>query len=219
MVVEHPCFSLRNLFGSISVFFVSFLVCSGYLVPEIINKSLIEGNTLKSGRYAITFPAIEWIGEQESDSIVAIGNSVLQYATDGQCISERLGGEATVYNLAISGANPYTEMIQIPSLVAAQPTMVMLDLGPNSLWPFYNSSSLDEYIQFRFTILSLTSGLQLSEEWGHLLRSNDHPYIASSIHDAWRCQVPIRKPPLTTSSGKKWMNTSTFRTIREACQR
>ena len=180
---EHPGFSLRNLFSSFSIFFVSFLACSSYIVPEMVNTSLIEGNTLKSGRYAITFPAIEWIGEQESDSIVAIGNSVLQYAADGQCISERLGGKATVYNLAISGANPYTEMIQIPAMVEAQPTMVMLDLGPNSLWPFYNSSSLDEYIQFRFTILSITSGLQASDDWGHLLRSIDHPYIASSLHE------------------------------------
>ena len=75
---EHPGFSLRNLFSSFSIFFVSFLACSSYIVPEMVNTSLIEGNTLKSGRYAITFPAIEWIGEQESDSIVAIGNSVLQ---------------------------------------------------------------------------------------------------------------------------------------------
>ena len=61
--------------------------------------------------------------------------------------------------------------------------MVMLDLGPNSLWPFYNSSSLDEYIQFRFTILSITSGLQASEDWGHLLRSNDRSYIAASVQE------------------------------------
>jgi hypothetical protein len=98
-------------------------------------------------------------------------------------MSERLESKATVYNLAISGANPYTEMIQIPALVEAQPTMVMLDLGPNSLWPFYNSSSLDEYIQFRFTILSITSGLQASEDWGHLLRSNDRSYIAASVQE------------------------------------
>ena len=183
MVGEQPTHSFGNLLGSLAVFFVSFLVCSGYLVPELVNKSLIEGNALKSGRYAITFPAIEWIGEQDSDTIVAIGNSVLQYATDGECIGERLNGDATVYNLAISGANPYTEIIQIPALVEAAPKMVLLDLGPNSLWPFYNSSSLDEYIQFRFTILSLTAGLQDAEAWSHLLRAQDRTFIASSLEE------------------------------------
>ena len=64
MVGEQPTHSFGNLLSSLAVFFVSFLVCSGYLVPEFVNKNLIEGNVLKSGRYAITFPAIEWIGEQ-----------------------------------------------------------------------------------------------------------------------------------------------------------
>ncbi len=186
MGAEQPNFSFGSLLSSFAVFFVSFLVCSGYLVPDLVNKSLIEGNTLKSGRYAITFPAIEWIDEQESDAIVAIGNSVLQYATDGQCIREQLNGKNPVYNLAISGANPYTEMVQIPALVEAQPKMVLLDLGPNSLWSFYNSSSLDEYIQFRFTILSLTSGLQDSGDWNHLLRSQDRPFIASTLEERIR---------------------------------
>lgn len=183
MVGEEPSHSFRTLLGSVAVFFVSFLLCSGYLVPDLVNKSLIEGNVLKSGRYAITFPALEWIGEQDSEAIVAIGNSVLQYATDGECIGERLADDATVYNLAISGANPYTEMIQIPALVDAQPEMVLLDLGPNSLWSFYNSSSLDEYIQFRFTILSLTSNLQDSEDWGQFLRMQDRPFVASSFEE------------------------------------
>ena len=183
MMVEPTSFSIRQLWRSLAFCFVTFLVCSSYLVPELVNKRLIEGNALNSGRYAVTFPALEWIGEQEGDAIVAIGNSVLQYATDGACIGERLENDVTVYNLAISGANPYTEVVQVPALIEARPKMVLVDLGPNSLWPFYTSSSLDEYIQFRFTILSLTSDLQSSTEWGHLLRPQDRPFIASSVEE------------------------------------
>ena len=55
---------------------------------------------------------------EETKSIITIGSSILQYATDGGCISNRLNNdEYRVYNLAMSGANPYTEMLQIPKLL------------------------------------------------------------------------------------------------------
>ena len=150
--------SLASLMASIGALFVTYLVCSSLIVPDLVNKSLVEGNSLSSGRYGVTFPAIESIGELESDAIVTIGSSILQYATDGACISEKLTTENTrVYNLAISGANPYTEMVQILALTDMKPRMVLLDLGPNSLWNFYESESLDDYIEFRFTVLSITA--------------------------------------------------------------
>lgn len=176
--------TLGGLLSSFGALFVTYLVFSGVVVPDLVNKGLVEGNAIKSGRYAVTFPGIETIAEQDSDAIVTIGSSILQYATDGECITNRLTTSNTkVYNLAISGGNPYTEMIQIPALVKAQPKMVLLDLGPNSLWNFYESESLDEYIQFRFTILSITSDLQSVDEWKHLLRPQDKNYTAYSIHD------------------------------------
>ena len=148
---------ISDLFGSIFVLCVVFLFSSTSLFPQVVNNSLIESNAIKSGRYAVTFPALETIEHEESEAIVTIGSSILQYATDGRCITEQLEiPNHNVYNLAISGANPYTEMIQIPKLVEANPRAVLLDLGPNSLWNFYESDSLDEYIQFRLTILSLS---------------------------------------------------------------
>ena len=50
MGAEQPNFSFGSLLSSFAVFFVSFLVCSGYLVPDLVNKSLIEGNTLNVRR-------------------------------------------------------------------------------------------------------------------------------------------------------------------------
>ena len=172
---------IGDFFGSIFVLFVVFLFSSTSLFPQVVNNSLIESNAIKSGRYAVTFPALETIEAEESEAIITIGSSILQYATDGRCITEQLDiPNHNVYNLAISGANPYTEMIQIPKLVEAHPRAILLDLGPNSLWNFYESNSLDEYIQFRFTILSITMAFNTSLEWEHLLRERDREYIATT---------------------------------------
>jgi len=168
--------------GSILALGLVFLFSSSYLFPQIVNDSLIETDAIKSGRYAVTFPALETIEHEESEAIVTIGSSILQYATDGRCITEQLDmPNHNVYNLAISGANPYTEMIQIPKLVEVRPRAVLLDLGPNSLWDFYESESLNEYIQFRFTILSMTMQYNMSLEWEHLLRDVDRDYIATTL--------------------------------------
>ena len=169
---------------SLGCFVIVFLFLSGSVVPTVVNDGLIEGNFIKSGRYAITHPAMESIASEESDAVVVIGSSILQYATDGQCIGERLEDDNTrVYNLAIGGANPYTEMLQIPSLIDAKPKAVIIDLGPNALWEFYESESLDEYIQFRFTILSLTMGLGEEQGWSDLVRNRDKAYVASSLEE------------------------------------
>ena len=177
-----PTTSLGQLTASLISLAVVFLFLSGAVVPQLVNDSLIEGNIIDSGRYAVTQPALDTISNTEGESIVVIGSSILQYATDGACIGAKLNREnAKVYNLAIGGANPYTEMLQIPALVEAKPSTVIVDLGPNSLWNFYESESLDEYIQFRFTILSITLGLDGEVEWYPLIRERDRPYIATSV--------------------------------------
>ena len=104
---------------------------SSIIFPTLVNKGLIEGNFIKNGRYGVTNPALETIASQDEPAIITIGSSILEYATDGQCISERLHANDTkVYNLAISGGNPYTELLQVPALIEAKPKAVLLDLGP-----------------------------------------------------------------------------------------
>ena len=53
-----------------------------------------------------------------------------------------------VYNLAIPGSMPYMEMIQTEAAVRASPDLVMLEVGPNSLWDvdeFSNQGLLDYF--------------------------------------------------------------------------
>ena len=70
-------------------------------------------------------------------AVIAIGSSIIQASVDGVCISEMIDSPDTdVFNLGISGAIPYTEILQIPALINANPELVSLDLGPNSLWNY-----------------------------------------------------------------------------------
>ncbi|MAR46895.1 MAG: hypothetical protein CMA41_03720, partial [Euryarchaeota archaeon] len=122
-------------------------------VSPLVTQKLISTPLIENSRYAITFPALDYIEDLQDEAVVAIGSSIIRSAVNGTCITEEIGREGLgVYNLGISGANPYTEMAQIPALVQTNPELVMLDFGPNGLWNFYDSNELDEYIQFRFTI-------------------------------------------------------------------
>ena len=52
------------------------------------------------------------------------------------------------------------------------------DIGPNGLWDFYESESLDEYFRFRFTINSIGMGNDDIGEWTNLIRERDKQWIA-----------------------------------------
>jgi hypothetical protein len=196
-----------GLVSSLGVLFLTLLVASGIAVPDVVNRALFEGNTLNSGRYAMTGPGLDTVASHDTEAIITLGSSLLQYATDGACITEGLASDRyTMYNFAISGANPYTEVLQIPKVVAAEPRMVVLDVGPNALWDFYESESLDEYIQFRFTILSLTLGLAEGEGPLELVRLRDRPYVAASLEE---------KMALTASYSQKALEDRLFATFHE----
>ena len=174
-------FSKRDFAYSIISILLTLLLSVGNVFPQIIDDALVEGSVLRDARFAITEHALESIKNEETKSIITIGSSILQYATDGGCISNRLNNdEYRVYNLAMSGANPYTEMLQIPKLIESKPSMVLLDLGPNALWDFYESKQLDEYIELRFSILSMSMSYTSSESWQPLIRESDKEYIADS---------------------------------------
>ena len=55
---------------------------------------------------------------------------------------------------------------------------MIIDLGPNGLWEFYESESLDEYIQFRFTINSIAMENDDIGGWTELIREQDKQWIA-----------------------------------------
>ena len=171
-------FSKLSLLSSLGALFLSSLLLSSVLAPTIGEK-LITSDLTSNSRYGVTFPALEYIEGLDESSVVGIGSSIIQAALDGSCITEKLGDKGTsVYNLGISGGNPYTESLQIPALVRANPELVILDLGPNGLWNFYDSDDLNDYIQFRFTINSISMGHEDIGEWHNFIREKDQQWLA-----------------------------------------
>jgi len=175
---ETKDFTTLSLVSSLGALFLSSLLLSSVLAPTVGEK-LITSDLTSNSRYGVTFPALEYIEDLDENSVIGIGSSIIQAALNGSCITEKLDNQDTsVYNLGISGANPYTESLQIPALIRANPELVILDLGPNGLWDFYESEDLDEYIQFRFTINSVSMGHEDLGEWHKFIREKDQQWLA-----------------------------------------
>lgn len=170
----------RELLGSLlSLFLVGLFLASS--VSPLVTQKLITTPLTTNSRYAVTFPALEYIEELGDESVVAIGTSIIRSSVNGSCITNEIDRENLgVFNLGIKGANPYTEMVQIPALVQADPELVLVELGPNGLWNFYDSDDLNEYIQFRFTINSINMRTKHLGEWTNLIRDIDQQWVAKT---------------------------------------
>ena len=171
--------SKTGLFTSLFALFCTMIFLHTSLVSTVVVDSIVSSNLVRSPTYGKTFPALHSLEDYDGKKVVAIGSSIMQYSIDGNCIGESMeSDDVSVFNLAVSGANPYTEILQIPALIKADPELVIIDLGPNGLWEFYESESLDEYIQFRFTINSIAMENDDIGGWTELIRERDKQWIA-----------------------------------------
>ena len=133
----------------------TFLITTSIFSSLIIQPLLFDASVVRTGRYALTMDAWDSIEEDDAVSVVGIGSSMLQYAMNGTCIEEEMASSNTfVYNLAIPGSMPYMEMIQTEAAVRASPDLVMLEVGPNSLWDVdeFSNQGLLDYFEMRLTI-------------------------------------------------------------------
>ena len=172
--------NLFTLAKSSIVASLTFLFVSTFVVNPLVTNAMIESQILSNGRYAIIYDAHETIGEFGEFKATAIGSSIIRDAVDGLCISQNMESErgAGIFNLGISGGNPYTEMVQTQAVINSKTDLVLLELGPNNLWQFYDSQQLDDYIEFRFSINSITMDHDDIGRWTELIRERDLPYVA-----------------------------------------
>ena len=173
----------NQLFLSIMIGAVTILMISTSAGPAIVKPLLLDGSLISDGRYAFVFDAHESIGDDGVVSVVGIGSSVTQYAMNGECMqNESVVEDARFYNLNVGG-KAYSEMVQIPALIRAQPDVVMVEVRPNSLWGWNGDGweSLREYHEFRFQLLSMNMASDDIGGWYDILEPNDqiHRY---SIH-------------------------------------
>ena len=156
---------------------------STLVINPIISDALIESDIISNGRYAMIYDAHDTIGDFGGTKITAIGSSIIRDTFDGMCISQKIQSKDTVgvFNLGISGGNPYTEMIQTPAIITSQPDIVVIELGPNNLWEFYESEKLNDYIEFRFKINSITMSQDDIGDWTELIRIEDENFVSTTI--------------------------------------
>lgn len=161
--------------------------------PAIVKPLLLDGSLISNGRFAFIYNAYETVGEDESPSVVGIGSSIMLAAMNGTCMQEESAIEgALFYNFAMSGGKPYSEMIQIPALIEAKPDVVMLEIGPNSLYGWESDvyqKGIHDYNEFRFQLMSMGMSQQHIGGWFDILDNIDKQWIDTDSYgknEAWR---------------------------------
>ena len=186
-----------ELLLSCMIAIVAVLMLSTSVGPAIVKPLLLDGSLISNGRFAFVFDAYETVGDDEVPSVVGIGSSILLAAMNGTCMQDESNvANARFYNFAMPGDKPYTEMVQIPMLIEANPDVVMLEVGPNGLYGWnenHEPRGNSDYNQFRFRLMSMGASPQHIGDWYDVLDQRDRGFIETSIlekADAWGEYVP-----------------------------
>lgn len=161
--------------------------------PAIVKPLLLDGSLISNGRFAFVYDAYETIGDDDAPSIVGIGSSILMAGMNGTCMQEESQVEnSRFYNMAMSGGKPYSEMLQIPALIDSNPDVVLVEIGPNSLYGWDENSSFYhtvlEYHEFRFQLMSMAMGSDGFGDWYSVLDDVDKQWVDTNQYarnDAW----------------------------------
>ena len=170
-----------NFFYSLFIGLVVTLFFISNAGQYIAEDELLNGSVVP-GRFSITYEGYKYIANDESRSVVGIGSSIMQYAMDGKCMSALSEVEnSKFYNFGMSGGSPYVEMVQIPSLIEAGPSIVIVEIGPNSLWGWDNKDQdMLDYFELRFPLISMQMTHDLNGEWYEILEQQDKDYFLNS---------------------------------------
>ena len=133
-----------DLFFSIIIAAIVALFVSSSVSPALVQPLLLDGSLISNGRFAFIYDAYDTIEDDDVPSIVGIGSSILMAGMNGTCMQEESSiKNARFYNMAMSGGKPYSEMLQIPALIDSKPDVVMVEIGPNSLYGWNGSNYID----------------------------------------------------------------------------
>jgi hypothetical protein len=184
---------LSELFFSVIITAITGLFITSSIGPAMVQPLLLDGSLISNGRFAFIYDAYDTIEDDDVPSIVGIGSSILMAGMNGTCMQEESSIEnARFYNMAMSGGKPYSEMLQIPALIESKPDIVMVEIGPNSLYgwnensSFYNS--VIEYNEFRFQLMSMGMETNQIGDWYEVLDTVDKQWIETNRFgrlDAW----------------------------------
>lgn len=179
--------NLPSLLISLAITFIVFIVLSSTYNSVIVKPLLKDGSLITHGRFMITFDALETIQKDEAVSVVAVGSSITRASIDGNCI-ENLSqiDDLEVYNLGLSGAIPYTELMQLTALINSKPDIVLLEAGVNSFWDMdvqekEFGSDTPAYIEFRMKLNSIQMKDGDFGDWTDIIRDEHRDFLLDDI--------------------------------------
>lgn len=179
--------NLPSLLISLAIAFIVFIVLSSTYNSVIVKPLLKDGSLITHGRFMITFDALETIQKDEAVSVVAVGSSITRASIDGNCI-ENLSqiDDLEVYNLGLSGAIPYTELMQLTALINSKPDIVLLEAGVNSFWDMdvqkkEFGSNTPAYIEFRMKLNSIQMKDGDFGDWTDIIRDEHRDFLLNDL--------------------------------------
>lgn len=182
-----PNTNLHSLLISLAIAFIVFIILSSTLNSVIVKPLLKDGSIISHGRFMITFDALETIQMDEGPSVVAIGSSITRASIDGNCIENMSSIEdLEVYNLGLSGAVPYTELMQLSALIDSKPDIVLLETGVNSFWDldtqeYQFGSDISSYIELRMKLNSIQMRDSDFGDWTDIIRDEHKQFLLDDV--------------------------------------
>ena len=183
---------ISELFFSVIIAAITGLFITSSIGPALVQPLLLDGSLISNGRFAFVYDAYDTIEDDDVPSIVGIGSSILMAGMNGTCMQKESSiKNARFYNMAMSGGKPYSEMLQIPALIDSKPDVVMVEIGPNSLYGWNGSNYIDgitDYNEFRFQLMSMGMKTNQFDSWYDVLDPIDKEWIETNRFgrlDAW----------------------------------
>jgi hypothetical protein len=140
-----------------------------------------DGSMLTGTRYTITQDALDTISEDNMISVIGTGSSQMFKALDGGCVSEKIGNNAMVYNLAQPSSRAYTDMLHIPKIVNSNPEIILIEISPNLLGN--TSKSSEEYVELRFKLDTMNQDSSDLGGWVDLIDPKHRDWVALNEYE------------------------------------
>jgi hypothetical protein len=103
------------------------------MTDSVIDRKLQDGSVMELGRYHFTFDAYEHISDVDGPKVIFLGSSKMREAADGHLFeTHSVIEDAQFFNLAYASERPYMRMLELESLISAEPDVLVMEVGPNS---------------------------------------------------------------------------------------
>ena len=168
-----------DLMTSILIAFFLGILLSHNLTFALTESSISDGSIMRDSRLSgITTDSLAIISDHVDNPIIGIGSSMTLKALDGKCVTDNLTSSAVVHNLAHVNSMPWNDMIHIPRIIDLNPTLVLIEVGPN-IMSNLTSEKMLEYSELRYKTDTAKQDNSDLGGWYDLLDPRLEEYVAT----------------------------------------